>query len=123
MDLIEAAKFGEFEVCKLLLENGANVHEDDDLALQWAASNGHLEVCKLLLENGANVHAEDSGALQWAASNRHFEVCKLLLEHGADLTVLRTKKFNLKKIVHKFATKEQTEQAKENLLVQKVMSA
>jgi ankyrin repeat protein len=123
MDLIKAAAHRHLEVCKLLLENGANVHANKDWALQHAARNGHLEVCKLLLENGANVHADNNYALRCATSERHTEVCKLLLEYGADLTVFRTKKFNLMKTVKEFATKEQIEQARKTLSIQKVMSA
>jgi len=39
------------------LENGADLHTENDLALQYAARKGHLEVCKFLLENGANLEA------------------------------------------------------------------
>lgn len=122
MGLIEAAQNGHLEVCKLFLENGADIHAHSDWALQQAARNGHLEVCKLLLENGADIHVDNDYVLRYAASNGHFEVCKLLLENGANLTIFRTKKFNLKKVVNKFATKEQTEQAKSELSVQKVMN-
>jgi len=31
-----------------LLENGANVHADDDCALRWAEENGHTETIELL---------------------------------------------------------------------------
>ena len=56
---------------KLLLEKGANVHADDDLALRWASEFGHHAVVKLLLEKGANVH----------------KAVKLLLENGADVPI------------------------------------
>jgi ankyrin repeat protein len=116
-----AASNGYLEVCKLLLENGADVHAWNDHSFRRAAENGHSEVCRLLLEHGADIHAEDDGALRWAALNGHFEICKFLLENGADLTVFKTLSFNLKKIVHEFATKEQIKQAKKVLSVQKVM--
>ena len=68
---------------KLLLESGANVHADDDLALGWAAQKGHHEVVKLLLESGANVHAHDDGALRQASRNGHSRVVNLFLKNGA----------------------------------------
>jgi ankyrin repeat protein len=57
---------GHVEVVKLLLEQGANVHAEDDYALHLASHNGHVEVVKLLLEQGANVHAIDEYALRYA---------------------------------------------------------
>lgn len=57
-------------------------------ALHYAARNGHYEVCKVLLENGADVNAlTRSGhatALHRAATQDHSEIVKLLLNKGAD---------------------------------------
>ena len=39
---------GHLEVVKYLVENGANIHGRDDLAIRWASENGHLEVVKYL---------------------------------------------------------------------------
>jgi len=80
-----ASKFGHLEIVKLLLENGADVHAGKDCSLIWASAIGHLEVVKILLENGADVHARDNCALMWASENGHLEVVKLLLESGADV--------------------------------------
>jgi ankyrin repeat protein len=35
---------------KYLVEQGADIHADDDRALIWTANNGHLEVVKYLVE-------------------------------------------------------------------------
>jgi Ankyrin repeat. len=43
-------------VVKHLVENGADIHEEDDYALYWASAYGHLEVVKYLVENGGNNH-------------------------------------------------------------------
>jgi ankyrin repeat protein len=45
---------GHDSVVKLLLQNGADVHADNDCALQLSSKNGHDIVVKLLLGNGAN---------------------------------------------------------------------
>jgi ankyrin repeat protein len=71
------------EVVKVLLAAGADVHADDDFALQLASSNGHTEVVKVLLAAGADVHAEDDWALQLACSNRRTNVVKVLKDHIA----------------------------------------
>ena len=93
--LIYASSNGRLEVVKFLLENGgdihtneengANVYAQNDSPLQWASYNGHLEVVKLLLENGAKVNARNDSALSMASSRGHLEVVKLLLENGANV--------------------------------------
>jgi len=76
--LQQAAYYGHTEVVKLLLEQGADVHAENDYALRWAAINGHTKVVKLLLEQGADVHVRDDLALRCAAEYGHTEVVKLL---------------------------------------------
>ena len=55
--LIEFAKSGNYEMVLLCLENGADVQADDNYALNWSANNGHLDVCRLLIEHGANIES------------------------------------------------------------------
>ena len=82
-DLIEASKEGDLTKVKELIENGADIHAQNDRALCWSALNGHLEVVRLLLENGADIHADDDYALCSSAYRDHLEVVRLLLENGA----------------------------------------
>jgi ankyrin repeat protein len=52
-----AAKCGEIEVVRLLLEHGANIGAEDDggeTAFQVASAVGDDETMKLLLEHDAN---------------------------------------------------------------------
>ena len=46
--LIESAKLGLLPVIKKLIEQGANIHADNDLAIRRAANNGHLETVRYL---------------------------------------------------------------------------
>jgi hypothetical protein len=87
--LIWASEKGHLEVVKYLVENGANIHARDDYALGLASRNGHLEVVKYLVENGANIHARDDYALRWASEKGHFEVVKYLVENGANIHARR----------------------------------
>lgn len=77
-----AAQRGHFEITKLMLENGADIHYNNDVALRVTSS---IEIAKLLLQYGANVHAEDDEALRSASESGETEIVKILLENGADL--------------------------------------
>ena len=61
-----------------LINEGADVHADNDYALMVASENGHIEVVKILLEHGADVHADNDSALRYASSNGHVDAVKLL---------------------------------------------
>ena len=51
-----------YEICKLLIENGANVN-DKDLqganALIYASTFGNYETVKLLIENGVEINTQN----------------------------------------------------------------
>ena len=57
--LISAAIRGNYEIVKLLLENGANVHANNDCLIHECIQRGKYQVAKLLLDNGANISADD----------------------------------------------------------------
>ena len=70
---------------KYFIEEGINIHADDDWALISAAFNGYLEVVRYLIDNGANIHARNDDALRCAAQNGHLEVVQYLIDKGADI--------------------------------------
>jgi ankyrin repeat protein len=84
-----AAKYGHTETVRLLLDRGADIHAYHDEALKWAATHGYTKTVKLLLDRGANIHAWDDEALRWATLCGHTETVKLLLKRGADPNVLK----------------------------------
>jgi ankyrin repeat protein len=51
-DLINASKLGDLVNVKSLIEKGADIHANEDYALQVASEFGHLEVVKFLAEKG-----------------------------------------------------------------------
>lgn len=54
--------------------------------MHWAAISGHSEVCKLLLEKGANILAETTlktNALHMAVEANRVETVRLLMQHIA----------------------------------------
>jgi len=80
-------KINDMKVVKYLVENGADIHADEDYALRWSALNGHLEVVKYLVEIGADIYARDNYALKYSAINGHLDIVKYLVENGADIHV------------------------------------
>jgi ankyrin repeat protein len=83
MAFLIASKKGNLEIVRLLLENGADVHVENDDALRLASQEGHLEMVRLLLEKGVNVNAKYGHALRAASAAGHLEIVKLLIENGA----------------------------------------
>src|SRR5262249_11049026 len=64
---------------------------DGETILMTAARVGNIDVVKMLLDRGAEVNAREEykgqTALMWAAAERHTGIVKLLLAHGADWKV------------------------------------
>ena len=88
--LIEAAKEGDWEAVRSLLEQGAEVTAtapDGATALHWASYWDDVETAELLIRAGADVNAaNDLGAAPlWVASlNGSSSMVRTLLEAGAD---------------------------------------
>jgi outer membrane protein assembly factor BamB len=88
--LFEAARKGDVNLAKSLLDRGADVNAKaryNVTPLMFACDRGNIELVKLLIERGADVNAEDtfyqSTPLGWAIQNVHVEVAKFLIQKGA----------------------------------------
>ncbi len=88
--LIDAAKNGDKEAIRTLLQKGANVNAadaDGTIALHWASYRDDIETATLFIKSGAKVNtANDLGATPlWTASqNGSAAMTRLLLEAGAN---------------------------------------
>src|SRR5215831_11420106 len=88
--LVDAAKSGNKDVLRSLLQKGTNVNAadaDGTTALHWASYHDDLEAADLLIRAGAKVNAvTDLGATAlWAASqNGSSAMVRRLLEAGAN---------------------------------------
>ncbi len=90
--LMEAARGGQTERVRELLEAGADVNakiEGNVTALMFAASEGHADTVRTLLEAGAEVDEKHSftgaSALDYAALAGHTEAVVALLDAGVDV--------------------------------------
>lgn len=73
---------------KLLIDRGADIHVNNDYALQWASTNGCLDIVKFLVEKNADIHTDNDCALRAASIGGHLNIIKYLVEIGADIHVL-----------------------------------
>ena len=87
--LLFAARIGDVESARLLLQAGADANDsqpDGVSALVLAAHSGHGDLGALLLESGADPNAFGSGyaALHAAILRSDLDLVKVLLDYGAD---------------------------------------
>lgn len=88
--LLIASDQGILDVCRLLIQNDANVNHvrcDGMSALMLASQQGHLDICRLLLQYKANVnHKSNNGLtpLYMACVNSRYQIAELFLKCGAD---------------------------------------
>jgi hypothetical protein len=81
-----AAYCGHLDICRLLIDKGAQVNAIDSggwTPLHWAAEQGHVEMVRLLCDRGADIEASNkygSRPLHLAARNGHISAVKELIE-------------------------------------------
>lgn len=84
--LMKAVFFNHWNIVKLLIDNGADIHikepENNATALSLACEHKQGDMVKILLDNGANPN-EETLPLNLAASTGNKEIAELLLKHGA----------------------------------------
>lgn len=91
--LHKAASNGQADICRLLIEKGADIHAIDNsqiTPLLLASSNNQIEVAVLLINKGANIHQCDKQGgtnLHFAALGGHIEMIKLYIDKGIDVNV------------------------------------
>jgi ankyrin repeat protein len=115
--LLYAARDGQMEAVKALLDGGANINqvsaEEKTTPIVMAIMNGHLDVAKLLLDRGADTNLANIWGLaplyatidvQWAPyawfpqplttheQVTHLDLMKALIAHGADVNAKLGKK-------------------------------
>lgn len=83
-----AARFGQFEMVKLLIEEyNMDPTMENNETIKYACESGHYRITQYLLSKGADVHVDQDYLLLSACSNGHAEIVKLLLDYGANIHV------------------------------------
>ena len=88
-----AAKLGNADICRILIENGAQlIPKTTHIPLHKAAREGHVKICEILLEQGQRSEQlsrletlSDMSPLQIATKSLHHGVMELLLYYKADV--------------------------------------
>jgi hypothetical protein len=71
------------------------LHEGDDYPLRLAAEKGLTAVVGILLDYGADMHAQEDMAFKLAACNEHHETVGLFIERGAPPEALTPEQLSL----------------------------
>jgi ankyrin repeat protein len=85
------------DIIKYLIENGADIHTRDEYLLIINSRDGIFKTVKYLVENGADIHTQNDQALNYASENGHLEIIKYLVEHGANIKLAFIKKAKYKR--------------------------
>ena len=86
-----ACRYGHLKVCEVLLNFGANLHEQVQgwTPLNEACSGNHIHVVKWLLDRGVDPSAclkfSRMTPLMHSARRGFLTTCKVLVDHGADM--------------------------------------
>ena len=81
------------EMRSIDVEGRLGVREDGWTCLMTAAVNGHLDICRLLIDKGAQVEAKNISGwtpLHFAAFGGYVEIVRLLCDRGADIEARTT---------------------------------
>mmetsp|Transcript_15592 Transcript_15592/g.47135 ORF Transcript_15592/g.47135 Transcript_15592/m.47135 type:complete len:158 (-) Transcript_15592:180-653(-) len=87
-----AARAGQLDVAKSLIDRGALLDQTNDAgatALMFAAAGGYEKICKLVLDAGANIRIEDKShcsALQYAQLHNRTKVENILQMYACEFT-------------------------------------
>ena len=80
--LYRSCKKSDYENAKFALENNADVHYLKDLCIRFSDD---FEIIRLLVEYGANIQADNNVALYNSIIRKDYRRFKFLLENGANI--------------------------------------
>jgi len=86
-----AARYGQYEICKLFIENGIDIDlvggVSHDSAIVAATFSGNFDIVKLLIQNGAKLDVSNTrnNPLFVAISEYKDEIAKYLIDAGINI--------------------------------------
>lgn len=81
-----ACAYGRIEMVKFLVDNGADIHTDDDYPVCVSCTTGcGIDIVKFLHENGADIHARDELPLRISCEMGDFAVIQYLVNNNANV--------------------------------------
>lgn len=83
-----AARRRHGNVLNALIKGGADIRFDDDRLLFDAVKDGHREIADILMKNGADVQKHGAALLNLAAEEGHHRIIERLLANGVDIETL-----------------------------------
>ena len=93
-DIVEAAKNGDFQTVKTILDKDPSklnvTDEEKYTSLHWACIRAHWDIARYLINKGAdlNVVGGDGGTpINWAVHHDSVEIIKLMVNKGAKLNI------------------------------------
>ncbi len=85
-ELQDAVLHGDLETIKLLVQEGADIHAQDNYALNTSADRGYLPIVKYLVEEcGADIFRDNNIVMKWALGQGQLSVVKYLVEQGISI--------------------------------------
>jgi len=81
--LVKSCDFGHYDLVKYILSIGLNRWVDS--GLRYSCQKNRIDIVKLLLDNGADIHTENEYCLKIAVEYYYFDLTKYLLKRGANI--------------------------------------
>jgi ankyrin repeat protein len=85
-------------MAKILIENGANIHAQNEAAIRYSTNKNYFEIVKLLIINGADIHVNNDQIIRLFDGNKNVEMIKYLINFDIDYFSINifAKKFVIK---------------------------
>ena len=83
-----AAENGNLELVKFLVDNNADIHAYNDYAFRYAAGYGYLDIVEYLIDKGVDIHTENDWAFRHAVENGHLDVVRYLFDNGVNVHIM-----------------------------------
>jgi ankyrin repeat protein len=82
---IDMVKKGDMEMVRTFMENGADIHMDDEIVLQISAYVGHYDLVRYFVKLGSDIHACNDAALWCGVIGGNIKIVRYLVRRGVDI--------------------------------------